>query len=328
MNNVIKIRKSKILVVDDDVDSLAIVSEALRWEGYEVQGIDSGEKAVEYIKAWSPHVVLLDNNMPGLSGIDTLKRIRSEVEHYIAIIFLSGNSSTEDVIRGLDAGADDYIIKPFDPLELLARVRSQLRIKELTDQLRTANEQLQELVDIDDLTGLYNMRSVFQRLDYELDKGRRYKRSVCVIMMDMDHFKTVNDGHDHLFGSFVLSEVGQIIKQSIRSVDIAARYGGDEFLIVLTEINSAGAKSFCERLKNSIENNIFTAGKDSIQLTCSMGFAITQPGQEEINPKELVRKADHALYEAKEAGRNCIKHFDLNETSLHVEADKLKKLKA
>lgn len=328
MDNVINIRKSRILVVDDDPDSIDIVAEALRWEGYEVQGIDSGDKAVEFIKEWEPHVVLLDNNMPGLNGIATLRKIRQEIEHYVAVIFLTGNSSTEDVINGLDAGADDYVIKPFDPLELLARVRAQLRIKELTDQLRAANEKLQELVDIDDLTGLFNMRSIFQRLDYELDKGRRYKRSVCVIMMDMDNFKGVNDGHDHLFGSFVLSEVGQIIKQNIRSVDLAARYGGDEFLIVLTEINNEGAHKFCQRLKNSIEKKTFSTGKDSIKLTASLGYAITAAGQGDITPKELVRKADRALYGAKESGRNCIKFFDLTETTLQVEPHMLKKLKA
>src|SRR5690606_31562220 len=131
----------------------------------------------------------------------------------------------------------DYIPKPFVPLEFLARVRTQLRIKDLHDQLRLMNEKLKELVDTDDLTGLFNMRSLYQKLDVELARARRYQRQVGVVMMDMDYFKSVNDGHDHLFGSYVLSQVGAIIRKTIRTTDIAARYGGDEFLIVLTEIN-------------------------------------------------------------------------------------------
>lgn len=219
------------------------------------------------------------------------------------MLYISDESGTESIIAGLDQGADDYIVKPFVPLELLARIRTHMRIRDLQEQLVYANEKLKELVDIDDLTGLYNMRSLYQRLEFEIERGRRFGRGVCVIMMDMDNFKSVNDGHDHLFGSFVLSEVGKLVKANTRNIDIPARYGGDEFLIVLSEVDDAGARLFCERFRMAIQNNLFQNGEDSIRLTISIGYALMDP-KETISPKELVRRADHALYEAKRSGRN------------------------
>lgn len=294
----------RILVVDDDSASLEIIHEALKWEGYIVRTAEAGADALKTISEWTPDLVILDVNMPGMNGIETLRDLRKS-DQYVSVIFLSGNSSTNHVIEGLDAGADDYIGKPFDPQELLARVRTQLRIKDLNEQLRQANEKLKELVDTDDLTGLFNMRSLYQKLDVELARARRYLRQVCVVMMDMDFFKSVNDGHDHLFGSYVLSEVGAIVRNTIRTTDIAARYGGDEFLIVLTEVSKDGAKAFCERLRSNIEKRVFDNGVDRIQLTASLGYSITEPGQIGVDPRNLVRTADVALYVAKRTGRNC-----------------------
>lgn len=300
----------RILVIDDDPDSLSIIAEALRWEGYHVQTAISGFEGIDLIQRWQPDLILLDVNMTQMNGIETLRDLRQK-DDYVSVMFISGNTSTEHVIQGLDSGADDYIPKPFDPLELLARVRTQLRIKDLNDQLRIANDRLKELVDTDDLTGLYNMRSVYQRIESEIQRARRFSRQVCVVMMDMDYFKTVNDGHDHLFGSFVLSEVGAVIRRSIRNIDLGARYGGDEFLMLLTETNAEGAEKFCERLRSTISSHLFKSGRDEIRLTCSIGFAITSPGDAQTDARGLVRAADHALYEAKRAGRNCIKFIEI-----------------
>lgn len=300
----------KILVVDDDPDSLEIVSEALRWEGYKITTAASGAEALAFMKREKFDLIVLDVNMPGMNGLETLRDLRQQ-ERYVSVMFISGNSSTEAVIEGLDMGADDYIAKPFDPLEMLARVRTQLRIKDLNDQLRVANEKLKELVDIDDLTGLFNMRSVYQRLDFELERARRFNRQVAVVMMDMDFFKSVNDGHDHLFGSFVLTEVGGLVRKNIRNIDIGARYGGDEFLIVLTELNKDGAQIFCERLRKAISTKLFKSGADEIHLTASLGFAITAIGDKGTDAKTLVRTADNALYEAKRAGRNCVRSIEM-----------------
>ena len=300
----------KILVVDDDPDSLAIISEALRWEGYQIHTAVNGPEAVQCLQTLNPDLVILDVNMPGMNGVETLRDLRQK-DNYVCVVFVSGNSAAESVVQGLDAGADAYIVKPFDPQELLARVRAQLRIKDLNDQLLMANKKLLELVEIDDLTGLFNMRSFYTKLELEMVRARRFNRQVCVVMMDMDFFKSVNDGHDHLFGSFVLSEVGAIVTKNIRNIDIAARYGGDEFVIVLTELNREGAQIFCERLRKAIEAKLFKNGDDEIRLTASLGFSMTSGNEGPIDAKELVRSADQALYDAKAAGRNCVRSREL-----------------
>lgn len=301
-------RERKILVIDNDPDSREIILQPLRWEHYEARGVSSGEEALTLLsEGWIPCVIILDWMLPGVTGAQLLQVVRAKYPH-ISCLFISGNNSTESIIEALDSGSDDYIIKPFVPLELLARIRTHFRIRDLHADLMYANQKLVELVDTDDLTGLFNMRSLYQRLEFEIERGKRFGRDVCVIMMDMDYFKTVNDGHDHLFGSYVLSEIGKLIKANTRNIDIPARYGGDEFLVVLTEVDNRGAMLFCERLRKSIENHTFVSGEDSIKLTISLGFAITTPG-ENISATELVRRADHALYEAKQGGRNQTRFY-------------------
>lgn len=297
-----------ILIVDDDPDSVKVLRPFLEAAGYSVDWAPSGEEAIAEMKSGMPHLVLLDINMPGLSGYETLTYLRQK-DDYVSVIFVSGNTKTEDVIRGLDSGADDYIRKPFDVREVLSRVRAKLRIKDLNDQLKAANKKLAGLVDTDDLTGLYNMRSIYDRLDHEIIRSLRFGRPMSVIMMDMDHFKKVNDNHDHLFGSFVLSEIGKIIKKNIRKVDFGARYGGDEFLICLTETAADGAMLFCERLRRAIEDYEFVSGKDRERLTSSIGVAVLDP-LVPIDARSLVRKADQMLYNSKETGRNKVSCYD------------------
>lgn len=301
----------KILIVDDDDTSRSLVAKALEFQKYQVRQAESGAEAILVLNDWRPHLILLDVNMPGLNGLETLAHLRARDE-YVSVIFVSGNSRTEDVIKGLDAGADDYVCKPFEIVELLSRVRTQLRIKDLNDSLKKANDRLKELIDIDDLTGLFNMRSLYKKLDYELDRARRYNRSVSVLMMDLDHFKSVNDKNDHLFGSHVIKQVGAIIRENIRKVDFAARYGGDEYLVVLTEINLLGAKTFADRLRSRIAETEFKNELHSIRLTASLGLAIANPAEREIDARSLVRYADRALYSAKEHGRNQVYVFDFS----------------
>lgn len=302
-------KSRRILLIDDDETSRALVAKALEYEGYQVAEAPNGADGLQRIADWKPHLILLDVNMPGLNGLETLSRLRV-MNDYVSVIFVSGNSKTEDIMRGLDGGADDYITKPFEVLELLARVRSQLRIKVVHDSLKKANDRLKELIDIDDLTGLFNMRSLYKKLDFELDRARRYNRSVCAIMMDLDKFKRVNDQNDHLFGSFVLGEVGMIIRENIRKVDFAARYGGDEFLVVLTEIALDGAETFANRLRQRIEKHTFKNDLHHIDLTASLGLALVNPTEHEVDARSLVRSADRALYQAKANGRNRVEVFD------------------
>ncbi|MCK6596951.1 MAG: diguanylate cyclase [Bdellovibrionaceae bacterium] len=298
----------KILVIDDDPQGIDIILEPLKWEGYDTLGVHNLEDGLKIIDSWMPLIIILDFKEKN-ERFEALAKIR-DIRPLASLLLLSDESSTDSIIHGLDSGADDYIVKPFVPLELLARIRTHLRIRDLQEQLLFANEKLKELADTDDLTGLYNMRSLYQKLDFEMQRARRFERQVCVIMFDLDHFKSVNDGHDHLFGSFVITEVGKIVRANTRNIDIPARYGGDEFLIVLTEVNFDGAYFFCERLRKSVEGTVFRSGEDSIQLTISVGFGMTDP-KESITPKELVRRADHALYEAKESGRNKVCYYKM-----------------
>jgi two-component system, cell cycle response regulator len=299
-----KVEKKKILVVEDDVAVVTILAEALTQENYEVQITNSASEALELVKNFRPHLVLTDNDMPDMSGIDMLREFRGH-KNYVTVIFISGRTDAQFVAEALKAGADDYIRKPFRMNELFARVEAAIRVNEVHRELLEANLRLQEMIDHDDLTGLFNMRSMYEKIDVEIKRAKRFGRYVACVMLDMDKFKAVNDKHDHLFGSFVLKEVGGLIRASMRDVDFAARYGGDEFLIVLTETSQDGVKIFSERVRKAVEGHDFRLDKDHIRLTCSLGYSVggTNDARE---ARDLVREADHALYKAKNGGRNKV----------------------
>lgn len=291
-----------ILVLDEDPETLELMMEPLRWEGYDVRGLTSPSEVNEFLNYWKPQMIIIDPDFSNFDGMAYLNSLSGHLDS-TALMVVSSDTSTDRITQCLDLGASDYIIAPFVPIEFLARVRTQFRFLDAKAELVLANQKLQELVEIDDLTGLFNMRSIYQKLEFEMERAKRFNRTVTVVMLDMDNFKSVNDGHDHLFGSYVLSEVGKIIKSMTRNIDIPARYGGDEFLIVLSETPLAGVEVFCERLRKKVEQATFSHEKDTIKLTVSMGFASTESG-DAIAPKELVRHADIALYEAKARGRN------------------------
>ena len=263
-------------------------------------------------------MIIVDPDFANFNGLEYLNSLSEHLEA-TSLIVVSSNSATDRITQCLDMGACDYIVSPFIPLEFLARVRAQLRFLDAKEELKEANQKLLELVEIDDLTGLFNMRSIYQKLEFEIERGKRFGRSVTVVMIDMDNFKSVNDGHDHLFGSYVLAEVGKIIKTSTRNIDIPARYGGDEFLIVLSETPLAGVELFCERQRKKVEQTIFTNDADSIKMTLSLGFASTGVN-EVLTPRELVRRADVALYEAKNRGRNrTVSYNESNKSNRELE---------
>jgi diguanylate cyclase (GGDEF)-like protein len=294
----------RILMVEDDPTILQLLKEALDEQGYKTQTAASAQEAVHLIREFKPHLVLTDQDMPGLTGLEMLRELRSQM-NYVAVIFVSGRGDLAMVTQALRAGADDYVKKPFRFEELLARIEACLRTRDLHDELLDANEKLQDMVERDYLTGLFNMRSMYDRIDGELKRAQRFGRKLACVMIDMDHFKTVNDTNDHLFGSFVLKEVGALIKNTMRDSDFAARYGGDEYLVVLTDTDGKGAKVFCERLRKKVEETTFTDGRSQIKLTMSLGCAVFRASQP-MDARQLVRTADHALYRAKEAGRNRV----------------------
>lgn len=311
-------KKRVILVLNEDPAALQLVMEPLRWEGYEVHGYTCYDHFLTALSVQRPHMVIIDPDLSAHNGVQILNQLFPVLDS-CTLIVVSADSSTEKITQYLDIGASDFITAPFVPLEFLARIRTQFRIKDMKDDLIEANESLQALVEIDDLTGLFNMRSLYQKLDFEIERAKRFSRTVTVVMMDMDRFKSVNDGHDHLFGSYVISEVGKIIRQMTRAVDIPARYGGDEFLIVLSETPLSGVEAFCERLRKKVEETTFTQGSDSICLTLSIGYA-TLSASDNFSAKELVRRADMALYEAKRQGRNLALEYQ-------PEYDRLNKVK-
>jgi diguanylate cyclase (GGDEF)-like protein len=298
----LRAHSKRILVVEDDPMTLEVIVEALVQADFSVQYSSNPQEALQIIEDWEPHLVLTDHDMPGMSGMDLLKQLRAR-DNYVTVIFVSGRKDVKIKVSALEEGADDFVDKPFRIEELIARVRVCLRNNDIHRELKDKNEQLEKMVDIDDLTGLYNMRTIYDRIDTELARASRQDHNVAVIMMDMDRFKSVNDDNDHLFGSFVLQEVGKIIKNAIRDYDFAARYGGDEFLICLNNIEVSAAKGFCERLRSLIGNHEFRDGNSSMYLTCSLGVAVAKPSTQ-IDARDLVREADYALYDAKDAGRD------------------------
>jgi diguanylate cyclase (GGDEF)-like protein len=191
-----------------------------------------------------------------------------------------------------------------------------------TTELKKTEEKLaqsERLVEIDDLTGLFNMRSVFNKIENELTRSKRFNHRAGLVMMDMDKFKSVNDDHNHLFGSFVLQEVGKIIKGHIREVDIGARYGGDEFLLLIREVTFEGMQTLCDRLRRKIETHHFEMGDDDIYLTTSIGFAVFNPSMD-VDVQHLVKMADVGLYKAKERGRNMVIGYT---PEMEADADKV-----
>jgi len=309
MTNDQKSRGRRILVVEDEVAIMELIRESLEGAGYEVLTANSAPEALNAIRTWKPHLVLTDQDMPGFTGLEMLRDLRSQL-NYVSVIFVSGRSDVTMVTQALRGGADDYVRKPILFDELLARVEACLRTHDLHEELLAANQKLQDMVERDYLTGLFNMRSMYDRIDGELKRAVRFNRKLACVMIDMDHFKSVNDGNDHLFGSFVLKEVGALIKQTMRDSDFAARYGGDEFLVVLTDTDGAGAKVFCERLRQKVLAYNFTDGRSHIKLTMSLGCAVGD-SKSSLDARQLVRKADHALYRAKEAGRNRVEVDDV-----------------
>lgn len=303
-----------ILVVDDVPVNIQLLTTYLSSEGYNVISARDGEEAITQMQSQRPDLVLLDVMMPKKNGFEVCKLIKNNEEtNFIPVIIVTALNELQDKIKGMDSGADDFISKPFNKLELLARVRSLLRIKYLHDelkdkvlQLQRAKEELRQLAITDGLTNLYNYRYFKDHLQQELNRARRHDLNVSIVMIDIDHFKHYNDTHGHPAGDVVLKGIAQLLKDNIRNIDLAARYGGEEFSLVLIETNKAAAKIVAEKIRKLVENHKF-AYEDTQPLgriTISMGVS-TFP-EDGTDWETLVNVADKRLYLAKQAGRNAI----------------------
>ncbi len=311
-------KKAKILVVDDIPANVQLLETHLVSAGYKTNMAGNGEEALEKVRAEHPDLVLLDVMMPKMDGFETCKKLKSSQKtRHIPVIMVTALNEIDDKIKGIESGADEFITKPFNKLELLARVKSLLRIKFLYDelqekvnQLEQAKERLRELAVTDGLTQLHNYRYFKEYIDKELRRAQRHKNAVSLLMLDIDFFKHYNDTHGHLAGDEVLRTIASLMKKNIRDIDFAARYGGEEFTIVLSQTDKAGAVIVAEKIRKLVEEHAFKfqEKQPNGNLTISMGVA-TFPKDGKTSD-ELIHCADRRLYQAKAQGRNRVVNED------------------
>lgn len=301
----------KLLIAEDEVVSQNVLKMAANKWGYEVVLCSDGATALhELQQPGAPLLVILDWMMPGLNGPEVIQRLRQRKDSpYTYLILLTGKNQAHDVVAGLEAGADDYITKPFNIAELEVRVRAGQRIVQLQAELLATQQALQIQATHDGLTGLWNRRAIMDLLDQELGRCFRSHTPVAIIMADLDHFKQINDTYGHMAGDDVLREASQRIGPNLRNYDAVGRYGGEEFLIVLPGCSSTDALRIAERIRESIAVSPVETSTVNIPITMSLGLAVTDGATKidiESQKRALVHAADEALYIAKRAGRNRV----------------------
>lgn len=287
----------KVLIIDDSPDALALAKARLAKEGLDIICADGGKTGLDAAWRNRPDLVLLDVDMPDMSGFDVCRALKAEAELcMIPIIFVSGSGSAEDKVRGLDLGAVDYVAKPFDAFELRARVRAALRTKHLQDLLA-------RYARIDSLTELFNRRALMDRLHWEWNRVRRHGGLLAFIMADVDHFKRVNDTYGHSVGDRVLRSVAKIFTEESRDSDMAARYGGEEFVILCPDVDAADAGKLADRIRRRVQELVVGDDADPLRVTVSCGVA-DAAGADSV--EAMITAADQAMYKSKNAGRNVV----------------------
>ena len=287
----------QVTLVEDDANVARLVELGLRRQGYEVRTTTTMADARRLMSGGCWDILLLDRRLPDGDGIDLCNEVRDENPHGY-IIMLTGDASKEAKLAGFGCGADDYVTKPFQIEELVARVRAGARIVELQKQLLKSNKQLEELARTDPLTGLRNRRSFDQEFIARFSHSCRYDRPLAVAMLDVDHFKKINDERGHQAGDEVLQRVASILRRCTRSTDLVARYGGEEFVIVLPETPLFESLQVGEKIRASI-------AADPLGVTASIGIAAL-PHSQFSTAESMIAAADEALYRAKRNGRNRV----------------------
>jgi diguanylate cyclase (GGDEF)-like protein len=298
-----------ILVADDEPVNRTLLERLLEREGYRVLAARNGSEAVEQARISLPDLVLLDVMMPEMDGLDACRLIKeNETTRDIPIIFLSARDETEMKVSGLSLGADDYISKPFEAEELIARVHVAIRLKRERDQLRLSAEeasmraeQAQARAMTDALTGLLNRYGLQHTLAREHAETRRYHRQLSCVLIDLDNFKTINDTYGHAIGDLTLQQIAGILREAVRASDTVFRYGGEEFLVLLPETDLDGAVALAEKIRASAASRPFGDGSHVFNLTLSAGASSLCPDE---SGHDMIARADMALYHAKEQGRN------------------------
>jgi diguanylate cyclase (GGDEF)-like protein len=309
---------TQALVVEDSAVYRKLIGDHLRNWGFGVTLATSGSEAWEILKKTdSPKLVLLDWVLPDLDGIELCKRIREvgssggeSAAPYVYVILLTSNEGRQNMLDALQAGADDYLVKPFDDLELKARLLVGKRILDLQDELVAARESMRHAATHDNLTGLMNRGEILAMLERELERSRRERSTVGVILGDVDHFKSVNDTLGHLFGDEALREIGRRLRSQLRVYDGVGRYGGEEFLMVLPNCDLSDALLRADELRKYVAMTPINCSGEEKMITMSGGVAVSKSeGKSEV--EALLRQADAGLYAAKEKGRNRIEHGTL-----------------
>ena len=295
----------KILIADDEPLSRRLLEKTLQRAGYEVVAVQDSLAAAEQLcKSDGPRLALLDWEMPELDGPAVCREVRKKKEQgYVYMVLLTSKGLKTDVVAGLGSGADDYLTKPFDTEELKARLRTGQRILLLEGRLVEAREEMRFKATHDALTSLFNRGVIIDLLGREISRSRRERVPTAILLCDVDHFKSVNDTHGHLIGDEVLQEAARRLLLSVRSYDYVGRYGGEEFLVILNNCDSASAPGRAEEIRKAISDSPVETSIGPLQVTLSMGVHQTENwGFRSI--EELLHEVDSALYAAKAAGRN------------------------
>jgi two-component system cell cycle response regulator len=293
-----------VLVVEDSETIREILLRQLGDRGYRVAGAGDGEAALELVAAHPPDAILLDHELPGLSGMEVLDRLRADDRlAAVPVIMLTHGTDRELLLEGLRRGAHDYLQKPFDPAELDARVMAALRVKALHDALLEANRRLAEQALTDELTGLANRRHGVHELVRAVALATRHDHLLALVRVDVDHFKPINDTHGHEAGDKVLAEVAQRLAEAVRGGDELARWGGDEFVAILPDTDRAGALRAAERMRAAVAGSPIQVDGMEVGVTISVGWAHWSGDTAD----DLLARADRALYQAKDAGRDTVR---------------------
>lgn len=311
----------RILFAEDDRVSRHRLAAVLRKWRYEVVEVRDGDAAWGVLqKEDAPQLAILDWMMPGIDGPEVCRRVRQlRREPYTYILLLTAKAQKEDVVAGLEAGADDYLTKPVDVHELQVRLRAGRRILELQKKLIAAREELRIRATRDALTGLWNRTAIFDLLRREVARAERGAVSLSIVMADVDHFKRVNDVYGHLVGDVVLQEVARRVQTALRPYDEVGRYGGEELLLILPRCDAQQAVQVAERLRQCIAEAPIDTPEGEIAVTVSFGVA-TNEDDAKADLHLLLRAADDALYWAKQKGRNCVVLYTADELSTGVAA--------